>query len=487
MRKVFLTVVLALVAAANTAHGDASYSYKSTGEKATATILETGNGLPDCAPGTAQYSGFVLVNATVNKKYFYWAFGPKSKRPDAPVVLWFTGGPGCSSALAALVENGPCHLNVTTGELYDNPYGWNRDAYLIFIDQPAGVGFSTADNAGYSSNEEEVSEDMYWFLQEFLYKAHPEFSAHNNELFLFGESYGGHYAPATAHKIFKRNEISDRVPEYRPINLAGLGVGNGLTKPRTQYQFFDYTAYDYCIEKTGQPCVPEGTAQYMNMSLPNCLNLIDNCLDNTNKFNCNMARAVCNAALLTPFSLTGKNTYDIRKNCVGTLCYNLKKVVEFMNKKEVQEAFGVPTKMNWQACNVAINMMFGIDWFAAFDTHIAEMLDGPAPNSSKAARPIRTLIYVGEMDYICNIFGNKQWTLEMNWKQQNEYKSAPETDFFIRNASRPVGKIKNVAGSTGPMHFAFAHVFDAGHMVPMDQPEVMYDLLDRFLFNKGWN
>ncbi len=42
-------------------------------------------------------------------------------------------------------------------------------------------------------NEEMISEDAYYFLQEFL-KEHDEYA--NNPLYIVGESYGGHYAPA---------------------------------------------------------------------------------------------------------------------------------------------------------------------------------------------------------------------------------------------------------------------------------------------------
>ena len=81
------------------------------------------------------------------------------------------------------------------------------------------------------------------------------------------------------------------------------------------------------------------------------------------------------------------------------------------------------------------------NWFAAFDTHIAEMLDGPGPNASKAAKPVRTLIYVGEMDFICNLEGNKQWTLEMDWSQKAQYNAAPEVNYTLKNAVKPIRPI----------------------------------------------
>ena len=59
----------------------------------------------------------------------------------APVVLWLTGGPGCSSEVALLYENGPFRLNEQK-QIERNPYSWNNFANLLYVDQPIGTGFS---------------------------------------------------------------------------------------------------------------------------------------------------------------------------------------------------------------------------------------------------------------------------------------------------------------------------------------------------------
>lgn len=137
---------------------------------------------------TKSGAGYVTIDSATDKNYFYWYFNSRSKPSTDPVILWMTGGPGCSSELALLHENGPCELNKAGTATLENIYGWNNKANIVYIDQPADVGFSYGTQAGWDHNEKQVSQDMYTFLQGFFQK-HPEWLS--NEFYVFGESYGG--------------------------------------------------------------------------------------------------------------------------------------------------------------------------------------------------------------------------------------------------------------------------------------------------------
>ena len=52
-------------------------------------------------------------------------FESRGNKADDPVVVWMSGGPGCSSELALFYENGPFHIteNLT---LEWNDYGWDK-------------------------------------------------------------------------------------------------------------------------------------------------------------------------------------------------------------------------------------------------------------------------------------------------------------------------------------------------------------------------
>jgi len=77
-----------------------------------------------------------------DKNYFFWMHEAQNSPETAPFVIWLTGGPGCSSTLALLTENGPCAVNEDGTGTTANPNSWNTNANVLWLDQPAGVGFS---------------------------------------------------------------------------------------------------------------------------------------------------------------------------------------------------------------------------------------------------------------------------------------------------------------------------------------------------------
>lgn len=64
-----------------------------------------------------------------------------------PVVVWFNGGPGCSSMLGLMQENGPLIIDDGETTVKTNDYPWNTNLNMLWIDSPAGVGWSVAGTA----------------------------------------------------------------------------------------------------------------------------------------------------------------------------------------------------------------------------------------------------------------------------------------------------------------------------------------------------
>ena len=130
------------------------------------------------------------------KEIFYW-FVESQRDPSVdPLVLWTNGGPGCSGLTGFLSEQGPFRA-AADGKLTPNRYAWNKIANMIFIEQPAGVGFSTAPT-GMKYGDAQAAADNKRFIDGFLLKF-PEYK--DRDFYLTSESYGGHYLPTLAQLL----------------------------------------------------------------------------------------------------------------------------------------------------------------------------------------------------------------------------------------------------------------------------------------------
>ena len=169
----------------------------------------------------AQYAGYVTVDAAAGRALFYYlaeAAGNVSAA-SRPLLLWLNGGPGCSSlGYGAMEELGPFRVKSDGKTLYRNPYAWNNAANVLFLESPAGVGFSYSNTtADYSrSGDNKTAEDALLFLLNWMDRF-PEYKG--RDFYLAGESYAGHYVPQLAHAI-----VRHAAKASSPINLKGIMV-----------------------------------------------------------------------------------------------------------------------------------------------------------------------------------------------------------------------------------------------------------------------
>eukprot|EP00413_Alexandrium_margalefii_P021641 CAMPEP_0204565278 /NCGR_PEP_ID=MMETSP0661-20131031/35378_1 /ASSEMBLY_ACC=CAM_ASM_000606 /TAXON_ID=109239 /ORGANISM="Alexandrium margalefi, Strain AMGDE01CS-322" /LENGTH=482 /DNA_ID=CAMNT_0051573011 /DNA_START=65 /DNA_END=1513 /DNA_ORIENTATION=+ len=412
-----------------------------------------------CDSSVKQYAGYFKIPGTLNTEYFFWLFESRSNPETDPLVMWLTGGPGCSSQLALLAENGPCNVN-KDGTTTKNPYSWNSKANVMWVDQPAGTGFSTG--LPTMHNETQVGDNMYGFLQALLTSSELSKFA-KNPFFVFGESYAGHYVPAVTHRIWQGKKQQEGIA----INLQGMGIGNGLTDPGEQYKWYPDMARDGGKAYGGslEHGVINSTLTYgaMKAAAVACTAAISKC--NSGSANmCTTAYTICNFGEVIPYQLTGRNPYDMRIPCEhGQLCYDFDHVTKFLNSAEVKKQLGV--SKGWSSCNMLVNAQFQQDWMHNYHTLLPDML----------ADGVRVLVYAGDVDYICNWLGNKKWTLALEWPHKADFNAATDKPYTMMGDNRAAGRIRSAGGLT------FFQVYQAGHMVPMDKPEVAVDMLDAFL------
>lgn len=140
--------------------------------------------------------------------------------------------------LAFSTEHGPWTLPDGETKFVENPHSWNQEANVLYVEQPAGVGYSYCNNAtnpeDCTFNDDTAAADNLEFVLAWLAK-YPEYQ--KNDLYISGESYAGIYAPYLVNLIYEHNQNATN-DDLKP-NLKGFMVGNGVTN----WKFDTYPAY----------------------------------------------------------------------------------------------------------------------------------------------------------------------------------------------------------------------------------------------------
>ncbi|WOL09813.1 serine carboxypeptidase-like 34 isoform X1 [Canna indica] len=191
-----------------------------------------------------QFAGYVTVNESHGRALFYWFFEATNDAEKKPLLLWLNGGPGCSSiGYGAAEELGPFIMQKGVPELRFNQHSWNKEANLLFLESPVGVGFSYTNTSSdlQALGDKITAEDSYIFLVNW-FKRFPQFKSH--DFYIAGESYAGHYVPQLSEKIFDENK---KASKDTCINFKGFMIGNALLDDDTdQTGMIDY-AWDHAV------------------------------------------------------------------------------------------------------------------------------------------------------------------------------------------------------------------------------------------------
>eukprot|EP01024_Parvocaulis_polyphysoides_P028506 TRINITY_DN2576_c1_g1_i5.p1 TRINITY_DN2576_c1_g1~~TRINITY_DN2576_c1_g1_i5.p1 ORF type:complete len:486 (-),score=32.92 TRINITY_DN2576_c1_g1_i5:158-1549(-) len=423
-------------------------------EKSIQGLLSSNGGVPLLDP-PQRTAGYFKLNRTFDAQMFYFFFESRNDPQNDPLVLWLTGGPGCASELAIFYENGPFYIqeNLT---LVESEYGWDRSHNMIYVDQPIFTGFSYSDYPRDTEyNEKQVAQDLYEFLEEFLQK-HPKFI--QNEFFVTGESYGGHYVPAISSKIFNANLNSEGPIK---MNFKGFAIGDGYTNPGVQIGQYAQYAYINNLITVEQ-------RDKVNANYPQCKNAVQECNNNGSHSQCVFARELCYIFIFGELlrMIGNINYYDIRKECTHPpLCYDFSRLVHYLDQPTVREELGVDRR--FQECSGRVGQDFAGDIVKNMAGVIPQMLDAG----------IRVNLYEGDKDFICNWLGNRAWVDQLNWTMSDQWEHVQDVKWKLPN-----GKSAGTVAKVGPLQFT--KIFDAGHLVPMDQPESAYHQIYYFTRNK---
>ncbi|CAH8271306.1 unnamed protein product, partial [Arabidopsis lyrata] len=94
-------------------------------------------------------TGYIGIGEEEEVQLFYYFIKSENNPKEDPLLLWLSGGPGCSSTTGLFFENGPVTFKVDgynggSPTLLSTTYSWTKVANMIFLDQPVGTGFSYA-------------------------------------------------------------------------------------------------------------------------------------------------------------------------------------------------------------------------------------------------------------------------------------------------------------------------------------------------------
>ncbi|VEU22412.1 DEKNAAC103407 [Brettanomyces naardenensis] len=389
---------------------------------------------------------------------FFWRFGRQQTLTD-DLVIWFNGGPGCSSMDGAMMEIGPFRPSDKDGsKLTYNNGTWLDSADLLFVDQPIGTGFAYTD-VDYDRELTEASQHMVEFFKEYL-NLFPSDGERN--IWIAGESYAGQYIPYFADAILREQEDD---PSFH-MNIQGLLIGNGWIDPDIQSLSYVPFAMKNKLLNSTNPMFQKVLSQHEK-----CQNAIND-PENTEfeKTQCDKVLDIFTKAtkVITDQNKRGTcfNVYDYRKQDIYPSCGAnwpeiLPSTETYLNLEDVQKALNLVHRKEWTECNNRVSMLFSPKKSVKALELLPDLLS-----------KVSIMLFNGDKDIICNHLGTEMMIERLNigGGQIGFSDDSGSVDWVY--AGENVGEVRN------EMNLTYVRVFNSSHMVPYDLPEISRGLLD---------
>jgi len=385
--------------------------------------------------------------------------------------------------MAAFGENGPMQVDRNL-KLTLDPFSWNGVANVVWLESPAGVGFSYSNNtADYTTGDKKTAEDSWAFLQSFLYIYFPQYVS--NEFYITGESYGGHYVPELAQLVYEKNRLG-----YPVINIKGMAVGNawtfapidnaGALNTWSQRALIPVADTDLAIKICNLSNIGPLVAGQMHASDisvgwegfgASCDDVINGiqatCFSDVDIYDiyideCNVNYAAqlarYGSKVHTVFLSKKKRSVLNPNPCINTFIH------DYMNLKAVQTAMHAQ-HITWHMCSPVVSY--------SYRDVLSSVLPVYDYLINKAHAQI--LVYSGDVDAIVPYYGTQAWVVGLQLPIKEKWRAWHHNDSF---GSQVGGFVVEYDGLT------FATVRDAGHMVPFYQPSRAAAMFEGFLLHK---
>ncbi|KAM3232677.1 serine carboxypeptidase-like 45 [Capsicum chacoense] len=411
--------------------------------------------------GFQHFSGYVTVDDKKQRALFYYFVEAETDPASKPLVLWLNGGPGCSSVgVGAFSENGPFRPRGQV--LVKNEHSWNKEANMLYLESPVGVGFSYSTNtSSYETvNDEITARDNVVFLQRWFNKF-PQYR--NNNLFLTGESYAGHYVPQLAKLMIELNN------KKKVFNLKGVALGNPVLEfatdfnSRAEYFWSHGLISDSTYRMFTSVCnYSRYVSEYYRENVsPMCSRVMSLVSRETSKFvdKYDVTLDVCMSSVLSQSKIISpQESAEKIDVCIDD------ETVNYLNRQDVRRALharlvGV---RSWDVCSTILDY---------------QLLDIEMPTISIVGllveERIPVLIYSGDQDSVVPLTGSRSVVHQLA-KQMGLNTTVPYRVWF---AGQQVGGWTQVYDNI----LSFATIRGAAHEAPFSQPERSLVLFKSFL------
>ncbi|KAI5457496.1 Alpha/Beta hydrolase protein [Mariannaea sp. PMI_226] len=499
------------------------------------TISYKEPGLCETTPGVKSYAGYVHLppgflddedgsgeDYPINT--FFWFFEARKDPQNAPLAIWLNGGPGGSSMMGLLEENGPCFVEADSKSTRLNPWSWNNEVNMLYLDQPTQVGFSydvptnctvnlRQDDMGFdivptdfggespslnlttlagtfssqrlnqTANTTAQAAHVLWHFAQTWFFEFPHYKPVDDKISVWAESYGGHYGPGFVEFFEQQNEkiangtIEDKDAQY--LHLDTVGIVNGALDLLVQgpsYLEFPYNN-TYGIQIFSQSIYEQ---LMHNWTRPNgCKEQTQACQDRLKSLDRTQPKqsfkAMSDVCEIDPwceelgvgiYMALGEAAWmDIAHpaNDPFPPAHSL----GWLTQESVLSALGVPVNYTAISRTVAESFDKTSDLVrGGFLEAVGYLLD----------KGIKVHMMYGDRDYACSWTGGEAASLAIPYSRAADFAKAGYAPFLTADGES--GRTRQFG------NFSFTRVYQAGHEVPAYQPAAAYDIFMRATFNR---
>jgi len=362
-------------------------------------------------------------------------------------------------------------------------YSWNNISNNLFIEAPAGVGFSYCNTpAGCRHTDTSTANDNLAAVTSFL-AAFPEYAG--NRYWITGESYAGVYVPSLAYAIYNYNKGGPAVP----VNLKGIMVGNGCIGSEAGHCGNDPTGlgdYHDVQQWRGHGLISETVYDQIlkecvwDNESAKCSDLLNEAAGSIGDIDIYYLYNTCEDPAIsrrrTPYNPKGMLA-RVEKARTARGAAPLKLDPNCYGSTPSLEAWG-----NLPATKAALHVARDIDWAVCsnnasfqYSPNIPDERTEIYPTLTKLAG-YQVLVYNGEADLCVPFTDNEWWTRSMNYtvkKPWHAWSVPGEEGAYVGGYAIQYDN-----------NFTFATVRGAGHMVPETRAEAALAMFSKFLEGK---